>query len=391
VSVVAPHLRPRLLLATALLVVPGVLGLAGCGGSASGYEVTARFSRAVALYKGADVLVMGIAVGEVTAVEIAGDVIEVVLRVDDDVPVPADATAAIVPSSLIGERTIVLGPAWRPGDGRLADGDVIPVERTIIPVEPDDALESVTELLQSLDPDSVRRMLSESAGALEGNGATLNSALGELARLLPWLADQDDELLALAAEVGVLADVIRARDTEVGQLLRDFALVSDALAQERQSIARFLGSLTSLTLQGEALLSAYETSLPEDMDTLASVALTVRANAGAVRQLVLSLREFQVGTIEAYDPATGSVRARVNTSQTLLNPIIEILLALGIPPPGSGPGPLPLPGLPEPPPLPDVPDVPDLPGPIPPPPTVPPLPPPPDQDCLPLLDPLCPG
>jgi phospholipid/cholesterol/gamma-HCH transport system substrate-binding protein len=391
VSVVAPHLRSRLLLAAALLVVPGVLGLAGCGGSASGYEVTARFSRAVALYKGADVLVMGIAVGEVTAVEIAGDVIEVVLRVDDDVPVPADATAAIVPSSLIGERTVVLGPAWRTGDRRLADGDVIPVERTIIPVEPDDALESVTELLQSLDPDSVRRLLSESAGALEGNGATLNSALGELARLLPWLADQDDELLALAAEVGVLADVIRARDTEVGQLLRDFALVSDALAQERQSIARFLGSLTSLTLQGEALLSAYETSLPEDMDTLASVALTVRANAGAVRQLVLSLREFQVGTIEAYDPATGSVRARVNTSQTLLNPIIEILLALGIPPPGSGPGPLPLPGLPEPPPLPDVPDVPDLPGPIPPPPTVPPLPPPPDQDCLPLLDPLCPG
>jgi len=307
-----------------------------------------------------------------------------VLRVDDDVPIPADATAAIVPSSLIGERTIVLGPAWRPGDRRLADGDVIPVERTLIPVEPDDALQSVTELLESLDPQSVQRLLSEGAGALDGNGATLNSALGELARLLPWLADQDDELLALAAEVGVLADVIRARDTEVGQLLRDFALVSDALAQERQSIARFLGSLTSLTLQGEALLSAYETSLPEDLDTLASVALTVQANAGAVRQLVLSLREFQIGTIEAYDPETGSVRARVNTSQTLLNPIIEILLALGLAPPGSGPGPLPLPPLPQPPPLPTVPE---LPGPLPQP-TVPGLPDPGD-DCLPLLDPLC--
>jgi phospholipid/cholesterol/gamma-HCH transport system substrate-binding protein len=239
----------------------------------------------------------------------------------------------------------------------------------------------------------VRRLLSKSAGALDGNGATLNSALGELAQLLPWLADQDDELLALASEVGVLADVIRARDTEVGQLLRDFALVSDALAQERQSIARFLGSLTSLTLQGEALLSTYETSLPEDMDTLASVALTVRANAGAVRQLVLSLREFQVGTIDAYDPATGSVRARVNTSQTLLNPIVEILLALGIPPPGSGPGLLPLPGLPDPPPLPELPELPDpIPTPtVPTVPTPPPPPPPsPDRDCLPLLDPRCP-
>lgn len=390
--------RPRRRLGwigAALAVVLAALALPSCGGGgASGYEVTASFSRAVALYEGADVLVMGIDVGDVTAIEIVAGGIDVTMSVDEVVPLPADATAAIVPSSLIGERTVVLGPAWRDGDDELADGDRIPVERTIIPVEPDEALQSVTELLQSLDPSSVRRLLAEGAGALEGNGRTLNQALGELAQLIPYLAEQDDELLELAGDVNVLADVIRSRDTEVGALLTDFAAVSGALAEERESLARFLTSLTSLTLQGEELLTAYETSLPEDMDTLAAVALTVKANGGSVRQLLLSLRGFQQGVIEAYDPANRSIRARVYTSQSLLNPIMEVLLELGLVPDAD---PIPLPD-PDDLPLPiPVPDPGDLPTPTIPPPTIPPptVPDPGDDDggtpCVPLLDPGCDG
>jgi virulence factor Mce-like protein len=386
--VVRPPRRRIGIAGAVLTVLLAAFALPSCGGDGGGgYVVTASFSRAVALYQGADVLVMGIDVGDVTAIEIAGDGIDVTMSIDEDVPLPADATAAIVPSSLIGERTVVLGPAWR-GEDELADGDRIPVERTIIPVEPDEALQSVTELLQSLDPDSVRRLLAEGSGALEGNGRTLNQALGELAQLIPYLAEQDDELLALAGEVNVLADVIRARDTEVGELLTDFAAVSGALAEERESLARFLTSLTSLTAQGEGLLSAYETSLPEDMDTLAAVALTLKANGGSVRQLLLSLRQFQVGVIEAYDPSNRSVRARVFTSQTLLNPIMEILLALGFVPDDSGP--LPVPTIP-------APTVPTLPTPTLPPTTLPPttLPPTTVPDggtpCVPLLDPGCDG
>lgn len=387
-AVRVPRRRVGLAGAVVAVALAGVaLPSCGGGGGPAGYEVTASFSRAVALYEGADVLVMGIDVGDVTAIEIAGGGIDVTMAVDEDVPLPDDATAAIVPSSLIGERTVVLGPAWRDGDDVLADGDRIPVERTIIPVEPDEALASVTELLQSLDPDSVRRLLAEGSGALEGNGRTLNQALGELAQLIPYLADQDDELLAIAGDVNVLADVIRARDTEVGALLTDFAAVSEALAEERDSLARFLTSLTSLAVQGEDLLAAYETSLPEDMDTLAAVALTVKANGGSVRQLLLSLREFQVGVIEAYDPSNRSVRARVYTSQTLLNPIMEILLQLGLVPPGSGP--MPVPTIPVPTiPVPTIP-VPTVPTPTLPPPTVPG---PGDGGlCVPLIDPGCDG
>ena len=52
----------------------------------------------------------------------------------------------------------MLRPAWQPGDERAQDGDVIPLERTSIPAEPDEALQAFTDLARDLDPDEVARL-----------------------------------------------------------------------------------------------------------------------------------------------------------------------------------------------------------------------------------------
>ncbi len=309
-------------LAAALVLVTVCLALASCSSGGSTYTIQARFPRAVALYDQSAVLVMGVRVGQVTSIEIDGDGIAVTMEIDEDVPLADDVTAAIVPASLIGERNVALGPAWQPGDGRLADDDVIPLDRTIIPVEPDEALESVTNLLQSLDPESVRALLDSGSKALDGNGVTINRTLVELSQLLPYLAEQDDELLALAGDVNVLADAVRSRDQQIGKLLDDFATVTDAVAEERESIKRFFNAIASLSAQGKALLTAYEVTLPEDLDTLATVALTVQVNSEAVSQALQSINGFKDGVFDAYNPETKTIRARVNVQQSGLDPLL---------------------------------------------------------------------
>ena len=190
----------------AVAVTSGLL-FGGCAISGPGtYEIVARFTRAVALYEQSDVNVMGVTVGHVRDIEIDGDEIAVTLAIRDDVPLPADATVAIEPASLIGERNIVL-PAWKPGDERMAPGTVIGPERTIIPVEPDEALQAVTDLVGALDPTAVNDLLDATAGALAGRGSTINRALAALAELVPTLAEQDDKLLAIADDVDRLSAV----------------------------------------------------------------------------------------------------------------------------------------------------------------------------------------
>lgn len=306
----------------------------GCsiGGDGDGYEISAHFARTVALYEQSDVTVMGIRAGEVTAIDFRGDEVVVTMRIDDDVPLPADATAAIAPESLIGERNVVLTP-WKPGDERLADGAVIPLERTIIPVEPDEALQAVTDLVQSLDPQSVNDLLVASASALDGNGAAINRTLIQLATLLPYLAEQDDELLALAGDLDRLAAVVDARDAQIGRLLDDFATVAGVLAEEREAIITFVEAMTSLTREGQALLTAYEVTLPDDLDELAELSLTIKANASAVQQIIPQLLALNIELIDAYDGEYHAIVGRGIVPRTMIDQLVPIFELLGIPVP----------------------------------------------------------
>lgn len=313
----------------AALVVPVALAAAGCSASTDGtYEVVARFSRAVAVYEESDVKVMGVTVGHVDDIEIDGDEIVLTLAIRDDVPLPADATVAIAPTSLIGERDVVL-PPWRPGDERLPAGSVIGVERTIIPVEPDEALQAVTDLVGALDPTAVNRLLVASSGALSGNGESINRALRELAALVPALAEQDDELLAIATDVDRLAAVVEAREAEIGRLLDDFSTVAGVLDEERQEIIDFVEAMVSLTREGSALLTAYEVTLPEDLETVGTLALTIQVNADAVQALVDNLFSLNVEFIDAYDGQHSAIRGRGPVERSVLEQLLPILEQLG--------------------------------------------------------------
>ncbi len=314
------------LLRCVAVALTGALLLGGCSltGTSGTYEVVARFRRAVAVYEQSDVKVMGITVGHVRHIDIDGNEIVVTLAINDDVPLPADATVGIEPSSLIGERNIVL-PPWKPGKERLAPGTVIGTDRTIVPVEPDEALQAVTDLVGALDPNAVNDLLTASAGALAGNGATINEALKQLSQLIPSLDQQDHKLLAIAGDVDRLSAVVRAREAEIGRLLDDFSNVAGVLDDERQHIIDFVDAMVRLTREGKALLTTYEVTLPDDLQTVGTIALTIKVNADAVQQLVNNLFSLNVEVIDAYDGQHKALRGRGPVERSALEQLVPIL------------------------------------------------------------------
>jgi virulence factor Mce-like protein len=314
---------------TAAVALPGCGVVGGGGGS---YTLTADFSRAVALYEGSRVEVMGADVGTVEDVAVDGDRIRVELSVRDDVPLPADVHAAIVPLTLIGERNIVLFPAWRPGDDRAADGDVIPPERTEVPVEPDEALEAFTELARAIDPETVRRLVTDSAVALEGHGLDLNGALRAGADVTSVLAGEADDLAEVATDLARLTDTLATREQQLGRLLDAFSQAAGVLAAERDAIQRFLAAVVQLSEEGELLLEQFGEQLPSDVATLAQVAMVVRVNIDSVVQLVHALPENSRLVIDAYDPARRVLRIRVNLTPDASEALQAALAPLGVQP-----------------------------------------------------------
>ena len=139
--------------------------------------------------------VLGLPAGSVSKVVIDGDQVRIDMNIPSDIAIPADATAQIVPQSLIGERYIQISPAFKSGMTAAKDGDVI--EHTIIPVEPDEALAAIKKFLDSLDPDGIGSLVTNLEEDLRGNGASLNDALGSLSQLVKTFADNDDVLLRI--------------------------------------------------------------------------------------------------------------------------------------------------------------------------------------------------
>jgi len=325
----ARHLAP-VVLAVALLAGGCAYLGGGDGGGNGDTHLTVYFERAVSLYPESRVKVMGLDAGMVDEVVPEGDRVRVELSVDGDIPIPADVEASIVPLSLIGERNVVLQPAWQPGDEEISDGATIPIERTSIPAEPDEALQAFTDLANDLDPDEVARLITEGAESLDGRGQTLNDALAEAGDLTQLIAREDDALVAVAEDLDRLASTLGTRDEQLGQVLEGFANATEVLATEREEIQSLIAGLGDLATTGNELVAAHEEHLPEDLAQLSQASRAARANVEALALLVEALAANSRGLVGAHDRELGVLVQRINLTPLTAEALRPFFEAMGI-------------------------------------------------------------
>lgn len=99
------------------------------------YSLTARFDNVDGVGVGDDIRIGGIKVGVVQAMDLDPQTYMAVLTlgIRNDVPVPADSTAAIVSESLLGSKYIALDPGG--DDMMLKDGESISITQSSVNLE----------------------------------------------------------------------------------------------------------------------------------------------------------------------------------------------------------------------------------------------------------------
>ncbi|HWV26478.1 MAG TPA: MCE family protein, partial [Aeromicrobium sp.] len=212
------------------------------------HTVTAYFDRAVAVYPGTDLRMMGVQIGEVTAVVPEGDRVRVDMRYDGEYSVPQDTTAAIVTPTLIADRYVQVEPY--DGGPKLADGGTIPLERTRTPIELDRMFRSLDDLSVALGPQaggsergSLASLLDAGADFLDGNGRAGGETIRQLSAVAGTLADHREPLFDDLSALASITEALAANDTTVEGFMTDLAQVSDQLAGEREELAQVLASL----------------------------------------------------------------------------------------------------------------------------------------------------
>lgn len=313
------------------------MSLASCGGgSGGGTEVTAWFDRAISLYPSSSVRVLGLPAGKVDKVTVVGTRVRVEMTIKESVPIPPDVRATIVPLSLIGERYVQLTPAWTQGQPRAKDGLVIPLSRTDIPVEPDEALAAVKKFIDTLDPEATGNLVQNLADDLEGNGAGLNRALEGVAGLTTTFAEKDQQLVEIIDHFDSFTATLRTRESQLGRVMEGFAETTSLLAEERAQIESLVSGLADLSVTGLDLVSEHGARLDRDITVLARVLQSVQTNIDNVVKLLdaapilvagKDLDGVGEGLMAAYDPEYKHVDLR-----SAVSPVLENLFnAVGLP------------------------------------------------------------
>ncbi|MET7772634.1 MCE family protein [Nocardia sp. NPDC005366] len=235
---------------TALIAVLAVtLGFNSLGVGERSYE--AEFTQAAGLRVGDGVTVAGVSVGAVTEQELAGDRVVVTFRIDGEVSLGAETTAAIKLTTLLGARYLELRPA---GGGEVGDRR-IPLSHTAVPYDLQQALENATTTFEQIDAARIGTSLDALATQLDGVPAVLPGVLANIRALAGILGSRRDELGSLLAGVRELTSVVTSQRSDVSaivtvgrDLLRDITARRGAIELLMSATTRLVEQIRSIVV-----------------------------------------------------------------------------------------------------------------------------------------------
>lgn len=269
----------RVLRAARVVAVAAAVALvaSACSGSDGGSTHTAHFSRAVQVFPGVKVKVLGVDVGQVTDVENVSGAVAVRFRVDEDVRIPADVKATLVPVSLLGERYVQLFPAYE-GGPELEDGSTIPLARTSVPAEGDELLRALEEYLGELDGDTVEEFVTNAATVLEGKGERLNRLIGEGTQVFETLDAKRNELAGMIVQFNRITQALSTRQETIARLLGSYNVVGRTINDVRSSLEGTIDGLNDASAALASLLIDHREPLGDDIRALTRTMRTLDRN-----------------------------------------------------------------------------------------------------------------
>lgn len=212
-----------------------------------GYRFHVRFGEATQLAQQADVRISGVPVGKVVRLELGpGQTTEATIELDERyAPIPSDSRAILRSKTLLGETFVELTPGHKQ-DGLLAENGTLPDAQVSKTVELD-------EIFRSLDPrtrQSFQTWMQSLAVGIDGRGADLNAAFGNLApfaedtnTLLVQLDQQEQAVQQLIRNTGTVFNALSARSGQLTDLIRNsntvFATVADRNQQLQETFKAF--------------------------------------------------------------------------------------------------------------------------------------------------------
>ena len=252
-----------------------------------GYLVSADFVDSGGIFKGAEVTYRGVPKGKVTALTLRPDGVRVTMLLRPGTQVPADTKAFVGNRSAVGEQYIDLQPQ---SDGKpfLEEDDVIPKERTGIPIHPTQLLVNLDQLVNSVDVEDVAVVLEELGAAFEGTGDSLQRLIDAGDALTQTATEHLPETKRLISDGNTVLNTQRDVAGQFKSFNRDLADLSGQLRSSDPDFRRLFANGTQSAVETTDLLETNKSALPVLLSNLTTIAQVQSIRLPAIRQILVT-------------------------------------------------------------------------------------------------------
>jgi len=280
--------------AIGLLVALVAAGVSGCGwrglnslpmpgtegGGPGSYHVQAQLPDVTNIQQNSRVRVGDVTVGSVTKIERQGWHALVTMRINGDVDLPANATANVGQTSLLGTLHIELAPPTGvPPQGKLHEGSLISLSSGAAYPTTEQTLAAVALLLNGGGIGQIGDITEAFSTAFAGREKDLRSFIEQLNKFVTYLNDQKDDIIAATDSLNNLVGQFAEQKPVLDNALRTIPDALEVLNEERDNIVDATDGLGKfLAIAGDVANNSKE-QLVSELKDLGPV-LESLANAG---------------------------------------------------------------------------------------------------------------
>jgi len=292
----APHTR----ICGLLMVV--LTGLTGCewrglnslpmpgteGTGPASFTIQAQMPNVTNIQQNSRVRVGDVTVGNVTNIELQGWHALVTMKLNGDTDLPANATAKVGQTSLLGTLHIELAsPTEQPPQGKLHEGSVIQLASAGSYPTTEQTLGAISLVLNGGGIGQVQDITKALSTAFAGREKDVRSLINQLDIFIGHLDDQKDDILAATDSLNNLVGQFAERKPVLDQALRTIPDALTVLKDERENLVNALDRFGKFSALAHSTINQTKDALVSELKDIGPV-LESLANAGPAMTRSLS-------------------------------------------------------------------------------------------------------
>jgi phospholipid/cholesterol/gamma-HCH transport system substrate-binding protein len=232
-------------------------------------------------------------VGSVTSIELHRNKAKVTMALSDTAQIPADVTAALDQTTILGSQFIELGvPKSQAGgagvtETSLHNGDVI--DHTTVVPDVEQLVRAGAQVFGAVSTTELEQIIAAGGQGFAGQEASLKSLINDLSTVTAGYAAHTGQFTAAINGMNQLSATLAPSSGATANALSTLSTTVADLAQQSASFETLLQAVDNLSVQGRQILDTYYPQIVTQLRAFQAVAGQLSHNQGDLAGILQEL------------------------------------------------------------------------------------------------------